>query len=95
MLQTLSLIIQAIQPFLVPFCFFCAWFLVILFAWSIFSAVKDGVATTQKMHQIPCSDCQYFTGDYRLKCTVRPSIANTEEAINCGDYQPRTNPLFY
>ncbi len=88
-------LIHAIQPLLVPICFFCAWTLITLFAWSIFSAVRDGVATTQKMHQIPCSDCQFFTGDYRLKCTVRPSIANTEAALECCDYQPKTNPWLY
>lgn len=95
LLQILSFLIDAIQPFLVPFCFFCAWSLVTLLAWNIFSAVKDGVATSQRMHKIPCTNCQYFTGDYRLKCTVRPSIANTEEAINCLDYQPQTNAMFY
>ncbi|MGK7959817.1 hypothetical protein [Crocosphaera sp.] len=41
------------------------------------------------MHQIPCSDCQYFTNDYRLKCPVNPFQANTESAINCQDYHQR------
>jgi hypothetical protein len=94
-LRILYLLIHAIQPFLVPICFFCAWALIILTAWSIYSAVKDSVATTQKMHQIPCTNCQFFTGDYRLKCTVQPTIANTEAAIECLDYQPKTNSLFY
>ncbi|MEP0748961.1 hypothetical protein [Coleofasciculus sp. FACHB-125] len=40
------------------------------------------------MHSVPCTNCRYFTGDYRLKCTVQPSIAQTEEAINCSDYRP-------
>jgi RNA polymerase subunit RPABC4/transcription elongation factor Spt4 len=47
------------------------------------------------MHQIPCHNCQFFTNNYRLKCTVHPSIANTEEAIDCSDYQPKTNPFLY
>ncbi|WP_279327060.1 hypothetical protein [Crocosphaera subtropica] len=41
------------------------------------------------MHEIPCSHCQYFTNDYHLKCPVNPFQANTEEAINCKDYQMR------
>ena len=94
-LQVLYLIIQAIQPFLVPICFFSAWLLVLLLAWNLWSAVRDTVTTSQKMHQIPCVNCQFFTGDYRLKCTVQPSIANTEEAIHCSDYQSKTNPLLY
>jgi hypothetical protein len=45
------------------------------------------------MHEIPCNGCQFFTNDYRLKCTVHPQIANSEAAINCRDYQPL--PSYY
>lgn len=95
MLQLLRFSIHTIQPFLVPICFVSAWGFVIAIAWSLWSAVRDGVSTTKRLHQIPCSDCQYFTGDYRLKCTIRPSVANTEAAIDCLDYQPKTNPFLY
>ncbi len=95
MLELISLIIHGIQPFLVPICFIGAWVLIILFAWSLWIAARDSVATAKQMHQIPCTSCQFFTADYRLKCTVHPSIANTEEAINCIDYQPKTNPYLY
>lgn len=93
--RLLYVVIHTIQPFLVPICFLCAWTIITLATWSIFSAVREGLSTSQKMHKIPCADCQFFTGDYRLKCTVHPSFANTEEAISCTDYQPKTNPLFY
>ncbi|MDJ0580351.1 hypothetical protein [Crocosphaera sp.] len=43
------------------------------------------------MHKIPCSNCQYFTNDYRLKCPVNPFQASTEAAINCQDYHKREN----
>jgi hypothetical protein len=79
-LQFIYFVIQAIQPILVPVCFVSAW---------------ASVATSQKLHQIPCTNCQFFTGDYRLKCTVQPTIANTEAAITCMDYQAKTNPLLY
>ena len=95
MFQILYFFIHLIQPILVPVCFCLAWLSVVLGALSIYSAVKDGVDISQKMHRIPCADCQFFTGDYRLKCTVRPTVANTEEAINCIDYQAKTNPMFY
>lgn len=94
-LQIIYFLIRTIEPFLVPICFFSAWTIIIIGSLSVYNAVKDGVATSQKMHRIPCADCQYFTGDYRLKCTVRPSIANTEEAITCTDYQAKTNPMLY
>jgi hypothetical protein len=94
-LELISFLINGIQQILVPVCFITAWTVIILFAWSIWSAARDSVTTAKQMHQIPCSGCQFFTDDYRLKCTVHPSIANTEEAISCIDYQPKTNPYYY
>jgi len=93
--QIIYYIVNAIQPFLVPICFVTAWTLIILVGWSMWSAARDSVAIAKQMHQIPCSGCQYFTDDYRLKCTVNPSIANTEDAIQCMDYQPKTNSMLY
>nr|WP_199349682.1 hypothetical protein [Nostoc flagelliforme] len=91
----ISFLIHGIQSFLVPICFFVAWTVTILAVLSLWTAARDSVATAKQMHQIPCSGCQFFTDNYRLKCTVRPSIANTEEAIHCLDYQPKTNPYLY
>ena len=87
--------IHFLQPLIIPICFFSAWALIILLGWSMWTAARDSLSTAQQMHQIPCTGCQYFTNDYHLKCTVRPSVANTEEAINCMDYQPKTNSMFY
>ncbi len=72
-----------------------AWGIMILAGWSLWTTARDSVKIAQKMHQIPCTGCQFFTADYRLKCTVHPSIANTEEAIHCLDYQAKTNPMLY
>jgi hypothetical protein len=58
-----------------------------LCGWSLISCILDVIAQGKRMHQIPCTKCRFFTGDYRLKCTVNPSVANTEEAIGCGDYR--------
>ncbi|MGK7958023.1 MAG: hypothetical protein AB4063_22620 [Crocosphaera sp.] len=58
---------------------------------SIIGMIVDVIKRSKKMHQIPCSDCQYFTNDYRLKCPVNPFQASTEAAINCQDYQVREN----
>ncbi|MEA5627429.1 hypothetical protein [Nostoc sp. UHCC 0251] len=95
MLELLSFLIHAIQPLLIPICFVVAWTVTILVVLSLWTAARDSVATAKQMHQIPCTGCQFFTDNYRLKCTVRPSIANTEEAIHCLDYQPKTNPYLY
>lgn len=53
---------------------------------SIWSAIQEAVNTGKRLHKIPCANCQYFTGDYHLKCTLHPKAALTEEAINCLDY---------
>ncbi len=95
MFKLISFLIYGIQPLLVPICFVGAWTVIILAVLSLWAAVRDSVTTAKLMHQIPCTGCQYFTDNYRLKCTVRPSIANTEEAIDCSDYQPKTNPYLY
>jgi hypothetical protein len=91
--KLISFLIYGIQPLLVPICFIGAWTVIILAVLSLWAAVRDSVTTAKLMH--PCTGCQYFTDNYRLKCTVRPSIANTEEAIDCSDYQPKTNPYLY
>lgn len=95
MFQLISFLILAIQPLLIPICFVVAWSVIILLVFSLCAAARDSVNTAKQMHQIPCTGCQFFTDNYRLKCTVRPSIANTEEAINCSDYQPKTNRYLY
>jgi hypothetical protein len=87
MFQLLYPLVQAIQPFFVPICFLCAWLLVVLLFWSLLSTIRDSVTRAKRMHQIPCTGCQFFTNDYRLKCTVNPHIANSEAAIDCSDYR--------
>jgi hypothetical protein len=57
-----------------------------LCSWSLISCILDVITQAKKMHQIPCTNCRFFTGDYRLKCTINPSVANTEQAIDCTDY---------
>ena len=92
-LQLLHFLLQVIQPILVPICFIAAWSLVSLVGWGIWSAVRDGVNSAKRMHQIPCANCEFFTGDYHLKCTVHPATALSEDAIYCPDYEPTSQPF--
>jgi len=69
-------------------CFFLAWSLIAVSVWKFVHTAKEGIAYLQKLHQIPCDRCVFFTGDYRLKCTVNPITAMSEEAINCRDFEP-------
>lgn len=59
-------------------------------AWRMLYTLQEGTSYVRRLHQIPCSHCAYFTGDYRLKCAVNPISALTEEAIGCGDYVSRS-----
>ncbi|WP_199194234.1 hypothetical protein [Pleurocapsa sp. CCALA 161] len=54
--------------------------------WRSLAVVKQAVQHLQRLHQIPCDKCIYFTGDYRLKCTVNPTVAMSEKAIGCRDF---------
>lgn len=81
-------LIQTIQPLIVPFCFIFSWLLVSVTVWGLWCTFRDGIANAKRMHKIPCAHCQYFTGDYHLKCTVRPTLALSEAAIDCIDYAP-------
>ena len=75
-----------LQPLLVPICFMIAWGFVITLSLTLFNAINDVIKRSQAMHKIPCPNCQFFTNDHRLKCTIKPLIANTEDAISCQDY---------
>lgn len=95
MFQLLHPLVRVLQPFLVPLCFILAWTFAVLALWSVWAAMRDSITTGKRLHQIPCPNCQFFTGDYHLKCTVHPSTALTEEAIDCPDYCPQTRELYH
>jgi hypothetical protein len=63
------------------------WGVLLCFFLAVCLVVQDGIIRLKRLHQIPCSRCVFFTGDYRLKCTVNPCIAQTEEAILCRDFE--------
>ena len=87
MLNFISFLIQSIQPLLIPIYFVIAWTTIIIVFLNLWTATKDTIKTAQEMHKIPCHNCQFFTNNHRLKCTVNPYVANTEAAIGCQDYQ--------
>ncbi|MBE9116104.1 hypothetical protein IQ249_09375 [Lusitaniella coriacea LEGE 07157] len=89
MLQLLFPLIRAIEPFLVPFCFVLAWGYAIALVWGLISMARDATTTAKRMHEVPCTTCRFFTDNYHLKCSVQPTIAETEEAIGCRDYSPQ------
>ncbi|PIG92388.1 hypothetical protein [Gloeocapsopsis sp. IPPAS B-1203] len=82
-------LILTLQPALKLVYFVIAWAVVVLFLLTIWRTVHDTFTQAKQMHRIPCSGCQFFTGSYQLKCTVRPDSALTEEAIDCSDFYPK------
>ncbi len=62
--------------------------LLVGFVIAILAASREAIAHLRRLHQIPCTRCAYFTGCHYLKCTVNPSLALTEAAIACRDFEP-------
>jgi hypothetical protein len=73
------------------FCALCAWTTMIFFVWVVWFNFKKGTNHIKRLHQVPCTACEYFTNDFRLKCTVHPIKACSEEAIGCIDFEPKTH----
>ena len=61
--------------------------------WRLSTDVLRGLAHVRRLHQIPCSSCQFYTGSSHLKCPVHPYLALTEEAINCEDFEDEGNMM--
>lgn len=86
MLPIVTDFLDHLNPYLQPFYFLIAWLLVLIVILSTIGIIRDIRKRAIIMHQIPCSDCRYFTNNYYLKCPLQPKIANTELAINCPDF---------
>jgi hypothetical protein len=54
---------------------------------SLWTFAREIFEVSQRLHQVPCSRCQFFTNCTVLKCTVHPDIALSEQAIHCPDFQ--------
>ncbi|MBE9101851.1 hypothetical protein [Vacuolonema iberomarrocanum] len=67
------------------------WVMLVGFFLSVCFAMRDSMVRLKRLHQIPCSRCDFFTGDYRLKCTVHPCKVMSEDAIGCLDYEPASS----
>ena len=46
--------------------------LMFLVLWSVSIVLRERVHQIKRLAQMPCSDCDFFTCGYRVKCTVRP-----------------------
>jgi hypothetical protein len=87
MLHLHLLTVHPLHAYLVPVCFVATWTILFLILANFWAVSSETVIYAQKMHRIPCSKCKFFTANYQLKCTVHPTEALTEAAIDCPDYQ--------
>ncbi|MBE9016254.1 hypothetical protein IQ272_08895 [Chroococcidiopsidales cyanobacterium LEGE 13417] len=44
-----------------------------------------------RLHQVPCINCHFYSMNPHLKCAVNPSVVLTRRAIDCPDYRPRND----
>ncbi|BAU67270.1 hypothetical protein STA3757_46810 [Stanieria sp. NIES-3757] len=87
MFQLLNILVEASESGITLLRFLLPCALISLIGLSLINFILDAVARAKQMHQIPCTQCRFFTNDHRLKCTIQPQIANTEQAIDCSDYR--------
>jgi hypothetical protein len=66
---------------------FCISLGLVSYTRAIWNSLNQKWIYLQRLHQIPCDRCVFFTGEYHLKCTIHPCKALKEEAIGCLDYQ--------
>ncbi len=90
MIFHLARLIVWFRPFVAPLCFVLIWSFILIAVWQFYSTIRAGVRQVRQLHQIPCANCQFFTGEYNLKCPVNPMNALSEAAIGCRDYFPST-----
>ncbi|MDB9496531.1 hypothetical protein PN441_18505 [Spirulina major CS-329] len=63
-----------------------AWSFLGVVVWQLVGFGRSVRQRAMTMHQIPCTQCQFFTNHPALKCTIHPQTANTETAIACRDF---------
>jgi hypothetical protein len=85
--MSISTLIQSI-PFVYKLVFMiCLSLGLVSYTLSALKDARKNWIQLQRLNQIPCSNCLFFTGEYNLKCAVHPCKALSEEAIGCADYQ--------
>ncbi len=59
------------------------------------NAVSDScfINSENSIYELPCKTCHFYTNNNYLQCAVHPSIAMSEQAINCSDYSMKNKNL--
>lgn len=86
----LAKLIIWIRPALPIICAALAWTITAMLILNVVAIARQGLVNARKMHRIPCANCLYATESYRLKCSVRPVEAFSEQAISCQDFAAKS-----
>jgi hypothetical protein len=87
-MQFPMILLQIEQIVPAPVCMIVVWTMLGSLSWLTWATLRAGWQHLRRLHQVPCDRCAFFTGDYRLKCTVHPYKALTEESLHCLDFEP-------
>ena len=74
--------------------FFIGWVILCLMASIILTVARAEIIALNRLPQLPCRNCQFFSKNPYLKCAVHPYIALTKKANNCSDYLPQKRKFF-
>jgi hypothetical protein len=67
-------------------------FIVSIFIYLFFPKSPQQNLLSLKLNQkIPCDRCQFLSRNSYLQCAIHPSIAATENAVDCADYEPNND----
>ncbi|MGB8700567.1 MAG: hypothetical protein WCD18_14215 [Thermosynechococcaceae cyanobacterium] len=64
-----------------------SWGFIACLGISLWSVLRETVQVSQRLHQVPCANCCFFTNHPALKCPVHPATALSEDAICCPDFR--------
>jgi hypothetical protein len=75
--------------------FVMGWAILCLMISVILTVVRSEIIAIERLHDVPCRNCKFFSKNPYLKCAVHPCIALTEKANNCSDYLPQERKFFH
>ena len=85
--HTTTTLFQIVLPIAKSVFLVCIGLILLGFLGSLWSGWRQGWAHLRRLHQIPCSNCAFFTDEYNLKFALHPHNALNEAAIGCLGYE--------
>ncbi len=71
---------------LVPLSFALIWAIVVLLVADLPKLTWNNLKLN-RTPKVPCRNCRYFSSNPYLKCAIHPTVALTDNATDCKDFQ--------